>query len=145
MAAPSYPSLVLANSSLLGRLSEPHFVIQSRRAARRGISLFLRLIQREIPRFARNDKMNYFSAVCLTYFPPVVAWVSPFAAAVTWAAVVHVFALAASFLAAVAAAENPAAFFLPRPSAADFVAADFAFPSAVDFPFPSGAVRSPSV
>jgi len=35
------------------------FVIP-RRAARRGISLFLHLNRREIPRFARNDKINYF-------------------------------------------------------------------------------------
>jgi hypothetical protein len=35
------------------------FVIP-RRAARRGISLFLHSKQREIPRFARNDKINYF-------------------------------------------------------------------------------------
>src|SRR5712664_748143 len=40
------------------------FVIP-RRAARRGISLFLRSSQREIPRFARNDKMIYFCAACL--------------------------------------------------------------------------------
>ena len=83
--------------------------------------------------------MIYLSAACLTYCPPVVAWVSPFPAAVTWAAVVRVFAPAASSLAAVAAAEIPVAFFLPRPSA------DFAFPSAVDFPFPSAAARSSSV
>jgi hypothetical protein len=30
------------------------------RAARRGISLFLRINQREIPHFVRNDKINYF-------------------------------------------------------------------------------------
>jgi hypothetical protein len=35
------------------------FVIP-RRAARRGISLFLRLNQGEIPHFVRNDKINYF-------------------------------------------------------------------------------------
>jgi hypothetical protein len=35
------------------------FVIP-RRAARRGISLFLRVNQREIPHFVRNDKINYF-------------------------------------------------------------------------------------
>ncbi len=35
------------------------FVIP-RRAARRGISLFLHLNRREIPRFARNDKIKYF-------------------------------------------------------------------------------------
>src|ERR1700693_6093161 len=35
------------------------FVI-SRGAARRGISLFLHLNKREIPRFARNDKINHF-------------------------------------------------------------------------------------
>jgi hypothetical protein len=35
------------------------FVIP-RRAARRGISLVLRLSQREIPRFSRNDKINHF-------------------------------------------------------------------------------------
>jgi hypothetical protein len=35
------------------------FVIP-RRAARRGISLLLRLNQREIPHFVRNDKINYF-------------------------------------------------------------------------------------
>ncbi len=38
-----------------------HFVI-SRRAAWRGISLFLGINRREIPRFTRNDKINYFSA-----------------------------------------------------------------------------------
>ena len=36
----------------------PVFVLP-RRAARRGISLFLRLKQREIPHFVRNDKINY--------------------------------------------------------------------------------------
>jgi len=35
------------------------FVIP-RRAARRGISLFVRLNRREIPHFVRNDKINYF-------------------------------------------------------------------------------------
>jgi hypothetical protein len=35
------------------------FVIP-RRVARRGISLFLRLKQREIPHFVRNNKMEYF-------------------------------------------------------------------------------------
>jgi hypothetical protein len=35
------------------------FVIP-RRVARRGISLFLRLNQGEIPHFVRNDKINYF-------------------------------------------------------------------------------------
>jgi hypothetical protein len=35
------------------------FVIP-RRAARRGISLFLRLKQREIPHFVRNDKIEDF-------------------------------------------------------------------------------------
>src|SRR5450432_2420136 len=35
------------------------FVIP-RRAARRGISPFLRLNQGEIPHFVRNDKINYF-------------------------------------------------------------------------------------
>src|SRR4029077_18183565 len=74
----------------------------------------------------------------------VVAWVSPWAPVVIWVAVVRAFAPAASSHAAVAAAEIPAAFFLPPPSA-DFVAADFAFPSVVDFPFPSAAARSSSV
>jgi hypothetical protein len=36
-----------------------YFVIP-RRAARRGISLSPHLDQREIPRFVRNDKINYF-------------------------------------------------------------------------------------
>jgi hypothetical protein len=36
-----------------------YFVIP-RRAARRGISLFLCLNRREIPHFVRNDKINYF-------------------------------------------------------------------------------------
>src|SRR5216683_3842731 len=32
---------------------------EPRRAARRGISLFLQLEQREIPHFVRNDKINH--------------------------------------------------------------------------------------
>jgi hypothetical protein len=36
------------------------FFVIPRRAARRGISLLLRLNQREIPHFVRNDKINYF-------------------------------------------------------------------------------------
>src|ERR1700722_6618238 len=40
------------------------FVIP-RRAARRGISLFLSFNHREIPRFARNDKIIHFSAASL--------------------------------------------------------------------------------
>jgi hypothetical protein len=35
-------------------------VVIPRRAARRGISLFLQLNLREIPHFVRNDKINYF-------------------------------------------------------------------------------------
>ncbi len=47
------------------------FVIP-RRAARRGISLFLHLNQREIPHFVRNDKINHFfrSLFSLSQFSP---------------------------------------------------------------------------
>jgi len=37
-----------------------HNFVIPRRAARRGISLFLGFNQREIPRFPRYDKINYF-------------------------------------------------------------------------------------
>ena len=40
---------------------QTHNFVIPRRAARRGISLFLRFNPREIPRFARNDKIKYFS------------------------------------------------------------------------------------
>jgi hypothetical protein len=36
------------------------FFVIPRRAARRGISLFLGLNQRGIPHFVRNDKINYY-------------------------------------------------------------------------------------
>jgi hypothetical protein len=38
---------------------------EPRRAARRGISLFLGTKQRGIPRCARNDNRGHFSATCL--------------------------------------------------------------------------------
>jgi hypothetical protein len=44
----------------LNRLLKNSIFVIPRRAARRGISLFLRFNQREIPRFARNDKIKYF-------------------------------------------------------------------------------------
>jgi hypothetical protein len=44
----------------MNRLRKTQTFVMPRRAARRGISLFLSLKQREIPHFVRNDKINHY-------------------------------------------------------------------------------------
>ena len=62
----------MRNSSRTGfsTCGKTHIFVIPRRAARRGISLFLRFNQREIPHFVRNDKINYLfrSMVSLSAF-----------------------------------------------------------------------------
>jgi hypothetical protein len=48
------------SSAALNSLRKNQIFVIPRRAARRGISLFLGLNQRGIPHFVRNDKINYF-------------------------------------------------------------------------------------
>jgi hypothetical protein len=54
------PSEKHASTTGLTVCGKPQIFVIARRAARPGISLCLRLNQGEIPRFVRNDKINYF-------------------------------------------------------------------------------------
>ncbi len=65
-------AMLRVNSSLgFSACGKTQIFVIPRRAARRGISLLLHLNRREIPRFARNDKLNYFfrSLFSLHYKP----------------------------------------------------------------------------
>jgi hypothetical protein len=59
-ATRTFVSSVKYTGSWVYSLRKTQIFVIPRRAARRGISLFLRLNQRGIPHFVRNDKINYF-------------------------------------------------------------------------------------